>query len=369
MRWTAAGNVAALALAVPGAATADTTVEAETMRLRPDKLRADAAASGGRVAALLRRGHATKTLTTGAVQRIVIFARGDSCPSRAAGAPPMTVTVDGRRRFAVRVASRGLAAYVVERPLAPGRHRLRIAYRRDHRARRCDRNLWLDRIVLVGPAAPAPPPAPAAPSGPALRTVTIADFETGSFSQWNAVQSEAGGNSRVVSSPVRQGAYAAAFTLPGGGKRAEVFKSDAAYVSEGDERVYRWSTMPAAGYQPAPLSSYELIIQWKDDGGGSPPMAFEIEGPNYALKTDGGLKSAGPLNPGQWTDFEVRAKFSSSASSGWVEVLRNGQVVIPRFATANLTRGKRSYLKQGLYRGSSGTVSTVYHDAMTVLAP
>ncbi len=223
------------------------------------------------------------------------------------------------------------------------------------------------------PVEPAPPasPAPLAPPAPPIggRTVFVGDFETGSFGQWRAVQSEAGGSSKIVST-ARQGRYAAAFTVPAGGKRAEVYQSGDAYVSEGDERIYRWSTMPAPGYQPSSLSNYEVILQWKNEGTGSPPMAFEIEGPNYAVKTPSGLRSAGPINAGQWTDFELRAKFSASASTGWVELRRNGSVVIPRYSTANMRPGLRNYLKMGLYRGSSAsTTGTVYHDGMTVVAP
>ena len=56
------GLVALATLCAPPAAAADTTIEAESMRLRPGVVRPDGEASGGRAVALLRRGSATKTV-------------------------------------------------------------------------------------------------------------------------------------------------------------------------------------------------------------------------------------------------------------------------------------------------------------------
>ena len=219
--------------------------------------------------------------------------------------------------------------------------------------------------VTSGPS-PTTTPASPAPVAPG-QVVFTGDYETGSFSQWNSTQQVGGGSAAVVSSPVNQGSYAGRFTLPSSGGRAEVYKSDAAYVGEGDERIYSWSTMAMAD-TIGPASAYQNILQWKNEGTGSPPIAFEVESDQYAIKATGtGFKFLGPVNPGRWTSFEVRIRFSSSASQGFIEVKRDGVLVVPRYATATLFAGKRNYLKQGYYAGGHG--GTVYHDGMRVTAP
>ena len=369
----AAGLIGLGTLAAPAAAAADMTIEAESMRLRPGVVRADASASGGRVAALLRRGSATKTVKVAGVERIVILARGDSCPRRPAGAPRMIVRIDGRPVVAAGVAASGFTAYVVERALAPGRHRIRIAYRRDHRSRRCDRNLWLDKLTLVGGPAAAPPPAAAAPAlGPQLAALWVGDFETGNLSQWSLVQAVAADRIQVIPDLVRQGRFATRFEVRDGdnkgGERAELART--AKEKPGSEYFYGWSTYFASNFPST--GGWQEIIQWKGDDSGSPPLAVDVD--NNILKLQAGPQASDrtplwktTLQRGRWLDFVVHVKWSPDAKVGFVEMWFNGAKVLERRSLNTMYPGKDNYLKQGLYRSSNVSGSSVlWHDAMRV---
>ena len=217
-----------------------------------------------------------------------------------------------------------------------------------------------------------PPPTTGTPPSVAPgREIFVGDYETGSFSQWDSTQQVGGGSASVVSSPVTQGRYAAKFTLPSSGGRAEVLKGGdgVGRFYEGDERIFTWATMPMAD-AIGPANSFQNILQWKNEGTGSPPIAFELEGDRYAIKATGtGFKFLGPVEAGTWTSFEVRIRFSSSAAQGFIEVKRDGQLIVPRYSTATLFAGKYNYLKQGYYAGDSSGGGTVYHDGMRVTAP
>ena len=375
------GLVALATLCAPPAAAADTTIEAESMRLRPGVVRPDGEASGGRAVALLRRGSATKTVKVDRVERIVILARGDKCPRRPAGAPTMIVKVDGRRAVAPRVTSRGWSAYVVVRPLAPGRHRIRISYRRDHRSRLCDRTLWLDKLTLMGAPArasapPAPPPPPHAALGPQPPALWVGDFETGNLSQWTQVgqvQAVAADRIRVIPDLVRQGRFATRFEVRDGdnkgGERAELART-AIKEKPGTEYFYGWSTYFASNF-PSP-AGWQEIIQWKGDDSGSPPLSVDVD--NNVLKLQAGPQRADrtplwktTLERGRWLDFVVHVKWSPDAKVGFAEMWFNGAKVLERRALNTMYPGEENYLKQGIYRASSvNGPSVLWHDAMRV---
>ena len=217
-----------------------------------------------------------------------------------------------------------------------------------------------------------PPPTTSTPQSVAPgREIFVGDYETGSLSQWDSTQQIGGGSASVVSSPVTQGRYAGKFTLPSSGGRAEVLKGGdgVGRFYEGDERIFSWSTMPMAD-AIGPANSFQNILQWKNEGTGSPPIAFELEGDRYAIKATGtGFKFLGPVEAGTWTSFEVHIRFSSNAAQGFIEVKRDGQLIVPRYSTATLFAGKYNYLKQGYYAGDSSGGGTVYHDGMRVTAP
>src|SRR5437773_7048886 len=107
------------------------------------------------------------------------------------------------------------------------------------------------------------------------------DYETGSFSQWTAVQAVVGG-ARIVRSPVHQGRFAARFVVRPGdnpiratGERAEVYTNTG--EGEGTESWWAWSTYFPTGFRPNRNSTWNVFTQWHQSGNMcSPPVAFEV---------------------------------------------------------------------------------------------
>jgi Glycosyl hydrolases family 6/Ca-dependent carbohydrate-binding module xylan-binding len=136
-------------------------VEAESMALTPGAGQAftDASASGGAGLLVWSNGTATTTVT-GAAGQLVIRARGDLC----AGAPSMSVAIDGQPAGTVSVDAQAWQDYPVAWPA--GTHRVDVAFTNDYVTATCDRNLRLDMLsVATGSPAPAPAPAPTPASG------------------------------------------------------------------------------------------------------------------------------------------------------------------------------------------------------------
>lgn len=97
--------------------------------------------------------------------QIVIVARGDQCQ----GAPNMRLKIDGTEVASRAVSRSGWVSYTTKTTVTPGRHMVELAFTNDLYVPsiRCDRNLYVDRIVLSGPAPkPTPPPTPPITSTP-----------------------------------------------------------------------------------------------------------------------------------------------------------------------------------------------------------
>jgi hypothetical protein len=132
---------------------------------------------------------------------------------------------------------------------------------------------------------------------------------------------------------------------------------------EGDEYYYRWSTMFASDYPSA--KTWQLFTQWHHSGNsGSPPVEFYVNGETIYLRVNGStVVWSTPLVRGQWQDFIFHVKWSSNPGVGFVELYRNGQLVLPKRSAATLYAGQTNYLKVGLYRNSTiAPVGVVYHD-------
>jgi hypothetical protein len=140
---------------------ATTKVEAESMALTPSAGQRfnDDTASGGAGLLVWSNGTAT-TMVTGTTGQLVIRARGDLC----AGAPSMSVAIDGQPAGTVSVKSQTWQDYPVAWP--NGTHRVDVAFTNDYLAA-CDRNLRLDVLtVTTGPPALTPTPTPTATPTP-----------------------------------------------------------------------------------------------------------------------------------------------------------------------------------------------------------
>lgn len=158
--------VAGTAAATVPASTAgaDVALEAESMALTAGAggPYVDSGASGGQALLLSANGTASVTTTTGAVKQLVVRARADLC----AGAPRMQVRVDDAVVVSAEVSTTRWSDYTSAVSLAAGTHRVSIAYTNDHRTKKCDRNLRLDRVLAVEEVV-APPTTTTPPSGPA----------------------------------------------------------------------------------------------------------------------------------------------------------------------------------------------------------
>lgn len=162
VRLTAAAAVGALALftnagsatqAVASTSTA-ASVEAETFALPSSagQVFVDPSAAGGAALLIWSAATATATVSTGAVSAITVRARGDQC----AGAPLLTLRVDGTAVGTVAVAATSWTDEVFTGSWAPGSHQIAVSYPNDFVGGGCDRNLRLDRVSFTTAPAPAP---------------------------------------------------------------------------------------------------------------------------------------------------------------------------------------------------------------------
>jgi hypothetical protein len=193
------------------------------------------------------------------------------------------------------------------------------------------------------------------------------DFETGNYSQWTKAQIVSADRMQAVTSPVRQGRYSMKVTVRQGddpisssGNRNELVKLTR--EPSGSEYYYKWSTMFASDFPS--VSTWQLFAQWHHEGSsGSPPVEFFVYGEEIRLNVRGTLVWKAPLVRGAWQDFVFHVKWSSSSSTGFVELYHNGRLVLPRRYIATQFSGYLNYLKLGLYRNESiSRTGVLYHD-------
>jgi hypothetical protein len=144
MRLLLAMTTALLALTAATATAAPVAVEAETLTLP--------SGSGQVVPGGLKiwsTATASGSFTSRATRRITVRARGEQC----AGAPRMTVSVDGRVALDVNVTATSWTDYAADLALNDGLHSLTVRFANDYRSASCDRNLLVDRVTLTSIAA------------------------------------------------------------------------------------------------------------------------------------------------------------------------------------------------------------------------
>jgi len=215
------------------------------------------------------------------------------------------------------------------------------------------------------------------------------DWETGDASQWrgnhwnrNVPLSE---QFRIVSDTVRQGRYAARFTVRPGdkfgstsGERSEVLLlgSD---ETEGSDRWYAWSTLFPTGWTTP--SGWSIFVQWHSRYNAPPPVAFNVNGDQLVVNTNTGEVNANGtgtnkvsypfannLRRGEWNDFVVHIVWT--AGNGSITVWhRAGSdpfdkaldvVGIPTLQTIDAVPSD-NYLKLGLYRNDDPTDTDVLY--------
>lgn len=183
------------------------------------------------------------------------------------------------------------------------------------------------------------------------------DFETGDLLQWPDCDTrffpdgsdacskydKSWYSIRTVTSPVRQGKYAARFEVRNGdesmgGERAEVSNDtdEAGAPKDGAEAWYQWSLMFAPG-MPSDKGWGATFTQWHDTTDGSPPVSIGTEpqydqefGLHININDAAGKKLRAydpwkaPMEPGRWHDLKLHIKWSADAKSGFYELWHNG---------------------------------------------
>jgi uncharacterized protein (TIGR03382 family) len=221
----------------------------------------------------------------------------------------------------------------------------------------------LKRFLLLVPALLMPALASAG-------TLWKGDFETGNHSQWSRIQSVASDRLQVVSDVVREGRYALKVTVKKGDDPigASGNRNELLYLSRettNTDYFYKWSTLFPKGYPS--VDKWQVFAQWHQDGCcGSPPLEFYVVGEEIRLRVGG---SSGrvvwktPLKREVWNDFVMHVKWSSDAKVGFVELYKDGKLVLPKTMAATQFGKEKNYLKLGLYRdGSISPTATLYHD-------
>jgi len=119
---TTPGTTAQAVAGTPPATSAE--AEAFALPAAGGQVFSDPAASGGAGLLVWSTATATATVTTGAVSAITVRARGDQC----AGAPLLSLSVDGTTVGTVAVAGTSWTDEVFTGSWAPGGHRIALSY-------------------------------------------------------------------------------------------------------------------------------------------------------------------------------------------------------------------------------------------------
>jgi hypothetical protein len=122
--------------------------EGESMTLATGgAVRTDPAASGGQVLGVWSNGGASRQLvTTGTAVRLTVRAKGTACW----GAPVMRVSVDGIQVASLSVNATSYTDHTATVNIPAGTKTMAVELTNDHRDSTCDRNLYVDKVVLHG---------------------------------------------------------------------------------------------------------------------------------------------------------------------------------------------------------------------------
>lgn len=212
---------------------------------------------------------------------------------------------------------------------------------------------------LAEGAAPGTPTAPPIDDGG--RLLWQADFAQGlaafRSTPWNIVGAPAPRVTQTAAGPGVQ------FSMPGGGRRAEIEPSFRS-LRDGDDLYFGFSVTLAPGF-PAGTDDWQVIAQWKDEGIGSPPLSIKVGKGQFLL--DGGFDRGAPFQvpmgaavPGRTQSVVTHVVFGEGGGSvdAWVDGKQTLRGFRPPAGT--LYPGLTSYLKTGIYRdpaiGAPGTL-------------
>ena len=203
------------------------------------------------------------------------------------------------------------------------------------------------------------------------------DFESGDVSVWKEkgmLQLCCDDSLAVVTSPVRQGRYAAQFTLRRsdpivkGSKRAEI-RTKAARM--GGEYWYAFSVFLPADWivdqVPVTVAQWHAVPDyWLGEASAPPPLRVVAQNGEWMLANiwdskrvgrtwfgvlapDGtALKPIGPLDRGRWTDWVFHIRWSYR-DDGLLEVWKNREPFFQRSGPNTYNDALAPYFKVGIY--------------------
>jgi hypothetical protein len=142
------------------------------------------------------------------------------------------------------------------------------------------------------------------------------------------------------------GRKAVKFEMPGGGKRTEA-EPDVPEFTEGQKAFVGYSGFFDQGF-PTNTDTWQLIMQFKQPGTGSPPLAVEVGKGQLRLANDGGSeKDFCPVTQGAFS-FQLGVTFG-----GAIDAWCNGKQTLTGYTTPKPNVQGSAYLKTGIYRDES----------------
>ena len=218
------------------------------------------------------------------------------------------------------------------------------------------------------------------------------DFELGNLSRWNSVQTHAydgspsgynvtsnyqlkivnagAGHETALRTEVRDGD-----TAVGSHERAELSGFGKTPINNGDEQWYEFDVKFGDTTFPS-IDQWDIFFQWhqvNDEGAPALALAVHSDGKVYfEREPDGEIEfiEAFTVTPGVWQHLVVHVKWSPNASTGFIQMHRDGVEVVPKTMCKTMYTTDNTdpyYIKCGQYRRSSNTsTSIVYHDKIRV---
>ncbi|MDT7743026.1 MAG: hypothetical protein QOE59_2104 [Actinomycetota bacterium] len=200
-------------------------------------------------------------------------------------------------------------------------------------------------------------------TGSGVLDSSVGDFASHFDNSGNAGLVDGAPRPQVVAGP------AFAFTVPGGGKRAEVLPRVPEYHEGDDLWVHDVSTLHNV---PTGTGTWQLVLQWHQLAGtGSPPIALEVGGGRLRLANVGAdQQDVGPLGPNDTFDVVLHIHFSRDPGRAVVDVWRDG---VPKVVNYHPPQGTLldggDYLKLGLYRDPAITQPSSMTTTRFVVGP
>jgi hypothetical protein len=151
----------------------------------------------------------------------------------------------------------------------------------------------------------------------------------------------------AAASPNVPGREAVKFEMPGGGKRTEA-EPDVPEFREGQKAFIGYSGFFDKGF-PTNTDTWQVIMQFKQPGTGSPPLSVEVGKGQLRLANNGrNQKDFCPVTDGGAFSFQLGVTFG-----GAVDAWCNGQQTLSAFRTPEPNVQGSAYLKTGIYRDES----------------